>query len=264
MTGGLVTLDLGNSALKLRRWEFEGSGRARLARSGVIALAEETFEAELARWLAPERGARAGLSAVASREMEQVVRAACGSAGLALASKLEAGVENATSTPSTLGRDRLFAARGAWELVGESALVIDAGTAVTVDVLECAPSPRFLGGAIAPGPRTMARSLHQLTARLPEVEVDGAVPALGRETLGALRSGVYHGFRGAVAGLVNELRATLPTQAPLVLTGGAAKLLLEPPFVAARLLHEPELVHCGILAALLDEGGAARRHGLFA
>lgn len=262
MTGGLVTLDLGNSALKLRRWEIEGSGPARLVRSGALALVEETFDSELARWLAPERGVRAGLSAVASPDVEQRVRAACASAGLALAQQLEVGVENATWTPSTLGRDRLFAARGAWELVGQSALVIDAGTAVTVDVLECAPAPRFLGGAIAPGPHTMARSLHQLTARLPEVELEGAVPALGRETLAALRSGVYHGFRGAVAGLVSELRATLHAQAPLLLTGGAAKLLLEPPFVSARLVHEPELVHCGILAALLDEGGAARRHGL--
>jgi hypothetical protein len=40
--------------------------------------------------------------------------------------------------------------------------------------------------------------------------------------------------------------------------------LLEPPFVSALLVHEPELVHYGILAALLDEGGAARRHGLWA
>jgi type III pantothenate kinase len=264
VTAELVTLDLGNSALKLRRWEVDGAGRARIARAGTLALAAGDFEDHLARWLESERGVRAGLSSVASSSIEQRVRVACAAAGLALLPTLDSGIENATLTPATLGSDRLFAARGAWERVGASALVIDAGTAVTVDVLECAPKPRFLGGAIAPGPSTMARALHQLTARLPEVELEGAVPALGRETLGALRSGVYHGFRGAVAGLVSELRATLPAQVSVVLTGGAAGLLLEPPFVSALLVHEPELVHYGILAALLDEGGAARRHGLWA
>jgi len=77
---------------------------------------------------------------------------------------------------SSLGRDRLYAARGALAVVAGPALVVDAGTALTVDLVSGGASTEFhekgifRGGAIAPGPRLLADALHQHTARLPRIE----------------------------------------------------------------------------------------------
>ncbi len=261
MTRELCTLDLGNSALKLRRWELEGAGRPRLAGATAIELGSADFEPELLAWLARGRASEVALSSVAAVEVEQRVIAACRGAGLEARATLAPGVENCTRTSHTVGRDRLFAARGAWEFVGASCVVIDAGTAVTVDALEAAAKPRFLGGAIAPGPALMSRALHQFTARLPLVEVDATVPALGVDTVSALKAGVLHGFRGAVLELAGRMSSELGDAVPIVVSGGAAALLLEPRLLEGDVRHEPELVHLGLLAAWLDAGATPRRHG---
>lgn len=261
MTREVCTLDLGNSALKLRRWELEGARRPRLASANTLELAAASFEPDLLAWLAQGRGGEVALSSVAAADVEQRVLRACRDAGREACTTLAPGVENCTRTPLTVGCDRLFAARGAWELVGASCVVIDAGTAVTVDALEAAARPRFLGGAIAPGPALMSRALHQFTARLPLVEVDSSVPALGVDTVSALQAGVLHGFRGAVLELARRMSTELGGVVPIVISGGAAPLLLEPRLLEGEVQHEPELVHLGLLAALLDAGSAPRRHG---
>ena len=262
MSLALVTLDLGNSGLKLRVWRERAGPGTRFERHAALDVALERLRdasagpaAELRAELARFAGMRAALSSVASAADTTRLVELARSAGLLLESGLDSGVENLTRTPHTVGADRLFAARGAAELLGESCLVLDAGTALTVDAVVVAPDgsrgPCFLGGAIAPGPRLAARVLHTLTARLPEVELEPAVPALGRDTREALRSGVVHGFRGAATELALQVAAEAGLErAPAVLTGGAARFLLEPRPIRAPLAHEPELVHLGLLAAL--------------
>ena len=262
MTRELCTLDLGNSALKLRRWRLDDAGRALLVASATLEHASASFERELRDWSVAARAECAALSSVAAPELEARVVASLAAAGIEVRRELAPGVENGTRTPRTVGRDRLFAARGAWELVGQSCVVIDAGTAVTVDALAVAPAPRFLGGAIAPGPALLARALHAFTARLPLVEIDGSEPALGEDTPSALKGGVLHGFRGAVLELSRRIELALGGEVSIVVSGGAARLLLEPQLFDAEVRHEPELVHVGLLAALLDDAAPARRHGL--
>lgn len=262
MSLALVTLDLGNSGLKLRGWEERVGPGARFELQAVLdvslerlreeaALPDSRLRAEFARFA----GQRAGLSSVASAADTQALVELAQAAGLQLELELESGVRNLTRTPQTVGADRLFAARGAAELVEESCIVLDAGTALTVDAVvvaeDGAGAPLFLGGAIAPGPRLWAHALHTLTARLPEVELEPGVRALGRDTHEALRSGVVHGFRGAATELALRVAAEAGLErAPAVLTGGAARFLIEPRRILAPLLHEPELVHFGLLAAL--------------
>jgi len=170
----------------------------------------------------------------------------------------------------TIGADRLWAARGAWERARGPALVVDAGTAVTVDALGVTADgrPAFLGGAIAPGVDILRRALGAGAARLFEVELPltsaGAVdladvPALGRESAQALRSGVVHGVRGAVRELARlvALEGRL-AGAPRFVTGGGAPWLLASPPVIEHAEHVPWLVHEGLLAAY-DEAASARR-----
>lgn len=265
----LWTGDLGNSALKLALWSDPGQGagprllaRATLARDGDLI---PRFEAWLRQCVAeqdvrPER-LRGGLSSVASdAESARLGAAARGVLGEGCFVDVGHGVENTCEQPHTVGQDRLFAARGAAELVGGSAVVIDVGTAMTVDAVRWTRPgggrPEFLGGAIAPGPALLARSL-SLAARLHEVQLDPRAPALGRHTTQALRAGVLHGLRGAAEELSRRVGAEAGlAAAPRVLTGGARELLLEPwPFWSGALVVEPDLVHLGLLAGLRDSAG---------
>jgi pantothenate kinase type III len=79
---------------------------------------------------------RVGISNVAQPEIGAALQAALGRRpGALVARALDSGVAITTEWPETVGEDRAFAARGAFELVGRSAIVVDAGTALTVDAL---------------------------------------------------------------------------------------------------------------------------------
>ena len=97
--------------------------------------------------------------------------------------------------------DRLFAARAALELGDEACLVVDAGTALTVDVARPATAGAargaFLGGAIAPGPTLLAAALARGAAQLPEIDPQPGAAALGLDTRAAIESGIAVGFAGA-------------------------------------------------------------------
>ena len=166
------------------------------------------------------------------------------------------GLELCVDTPETTGVDRLFAARAASELAGKrSAIVVDVGTAMTVDLVQ---SAAFMGGAIAPGPGLLARALGRGGAQLFEVEPRPGARALGKSTREALEAGVVVGLRGAARELVEQLRAAASEPADVFVTGGARELLLDPqPFLAGRLLEVPLLVHLGLLYASGFEGHVA-------
>lgn len=126
-------------------------------------------------------------------------------------------------TPSTLGLDRVTACVAVSELYpGEAALVVDAGTAVTADVLDA--SGTFRGGNISPGLGLRFRALHRFTERLPEVGAEGDTPEFGYDTETAIRSGA---IRGLTAELESELREAgrLYGVRRLVMTGGDGELL---------------------------------------
>lgn len=276
----MLTADLGNSALKLALWGALDPRASDDLRAGALAavepLATATFAlaggtdagvlaADLAAFLAAAGGAaprRAALSSVAGPERTARLAAVLGAAladfEVALVVHPDPGLENTCRHPETVGADRLFAARGALALLGRGAVVLDVGSALTVDAVE--PDAvggrrgRFLGGAIAPGPRLLAEALERGGAQLARVDPRGPVPALGRETRAALESGVVHGLRGAAFELARRVGAEAGlAAAPRVLTGGARALLLEPhPFWDGDLRVDPHLVHRGLFAALAE------------
>ncbi len=254
----VLTVDLGNSRLKACRWDQDGASFACRARWE----GEATARAELAGWLARHSAALAALASVAARELTEHVRELLGAHCERVLMAPDSGLENRCREPERVGADRLYAAAGAAELCARSCLVVDAGTALTVDaVLVGAGTAAFLGGAIAPGPRLLAAALAEGTARLPRVEPRAGARALGTITEEAVQAGVVVGFRGAAAHLVEEIAVeTGLGAAPVVLTGGAREFLLAPrPFTARRLEVVPELVHRGLLAALL-RAAEARLH----
>jgi len=263
LAGTHLTIDLGNTRCKLRRWDPERPERA----VGATDLpADETLPERLSEWLAEERPrgriGGAWISSVAAFDVEEPVVDTLRH-GLDAPVELcpDPGLVIDCTQPETIGVDRLYAARGALEVVRRSALVVDAGTALTVDALQVATGGRgvFLGGAIAPGPLLLARSLAEGGARLQAVEPHPDAPALGKHTRAALEAGVAVGFRGAALHLVERIAAEAGLgDAPVVLTGGARAFLrgaadeLGRPEAARRAWREePELVHRGLLACAL-------------
>ncbi len=251
MTRLLLTADLGNSLLKLCLWDRPGLDAPRDSESFA---ADGSLVGEVSAWLdARPAPAAVALCAVTECARERTLAELLEPFGLVAGGGH--GLAIACDHPETIGDDRLFAARGALELVGGPCLVVDAGTALTVDAVQVEDGGRgvFLGGAIAPGPRLLARALAEGGARLPTVEdelVPGA-PALGRHTRAALVSGVVSGFRGAARELCREVaREAGIERAPLVITGGARRFLDGGPPLAEDVREDPWLVHRGLLCAL--------------
>ena len=126
-------------------------------------------------------------------------------------------------TPHTLGSDRLAAAVGAWsEAAGRNIIIIDAGSAITVDFID--RNGNYLGGNIAPGIKMRLKALHEYTALLPMIEKEGETPAIGYDTETAIRSGVINGICHEIDGYINEFKQKY-SDVLVFLTGGDEKTL---------------------------------------
>lgn len=127
--------------------------------------------------------------------------------------------------PERVGADRLLGAWTARELFGAPVIVVDVGTATTIDVVDGAGD--FVGGAILPGPALAIRSLGSDTALLPTVAPQLPERAIGRDTVEAIQSGVVLGHLVAIEGLLALVIAELdgPSRPAVVLTGGGSTAL---------------------------------------
>ncbi len=134
--------------------------------------------------------------------------------------QLDLGIEVAYEPPTAVGADRLANAVGAKALYGTPAIVVDFGTATTLDALS--RQSVYLGGAILPGVELMLESLAGRTARLTRVSLSGAVNPIGRNTAESLRSGTLLGSAGAVEYLITLFKRELGDDAQVVATGGLA------------------------------------------
>lgn len=122
--------------------------------------------------------------------------------------------------PSELGADRVANAVAAIERYGAPVVVVDFGTATTIDVVDGCGA--YLGGAIAPGVETSAEALFAKAARLSEVDLVAPPRAIGRGTQEAVQSGLLLGEAAMVDGLVRRVWTELEAEAPVVATGGLA------------------------------------------
>lgn len=102
-------------------------------------------------------------------------------------------IENLYETPETLGKDRLAAAIGANELFpDQNLLVIDAGTAITYDLVS--EKNQFIGGNISPGLEMRFKALNHFTGKLPLVSYSDVFQPIGKNTIDAIRAGVQNGI----------------------------------------------------------------------
>jgi type III pantothenate kinase len=161
---------------------------------------------------------------VVDRWTERLERAADGlELPLTVVAASHIPISTALVRPDQAGPDRLLAAWAAASLHGTPVIVVDLGTATTVDAVD--GDGFFLGGAIMPGLGLAADTLAEGTARLPRIDLDMPVSAIGADTDAAIRSGVVIGHIGAVRELAMRMHEHIgnpdvPTK--VIVTGGHA------------------------------------------
>ena len=153
-----------------------------------------------------------------------------------------------TDAPKETGVDRIINIAAAFEQLGKACVVVDAGTAITVDF--CNDNGDFLGGAIFPGMQMMLDALHEKTAKLPLVKFQVPQGTLGTSTASAICHGVYHGIRGLVKEMVENHAMGLGQWPEVIATGGDARVLFED----WELIHAvaPDLTLYGIALAYTE------------
>jgi type III pantothenate kinase len=130
------------------------------------------------------------------------------------------GLVNTCSPPEGVGSDRLANAFAAWKTYEMDTIIVDIGTAMTVDMVS--REGKFLGGIIVPGIEMALDALHEKTALLPRVVFQPVKSILGKDTVSAIRSGLTHGYSALLSGVVERLREELGLSRGIriVLTGG--------------------------------------------
>ncbi|HEX9853534.1 MAG TPA: type III pantothenate kinase [Woeseiaceae bacterium] len=244
-----LVFDAGNTRVK---WGLYQGGR--IARSGSVthdALRETGFAALVTKL--PRSVGKVLACSVAGASFATRLSAAIGlhcnaEVRFVHSEKKAHGVTNGYASPRRLGVDRWVALIAAYAERRSAAVIVDAGTAVTIDVLD--KRGVHLGGQIIPGLRLMSSCLSTQTADLPPVGQRRPVVAgvFAANTSAAITSGAYNAVCGAIDRAGRAAR-TAGLRPRIVLTGGDASSILK--LLDGSVQHRPNLVLQG-LAHIID------------
>lgn len=236
----ILEMDCGNSFLK---WRVIAG--ARVERSGVAETLEEIRQQVTGLQLEAGR--------LVSVRTDEETAALCSGVetawqipvAVAASSESLAGVRNGYREPQRLGLDRWLALVAAYQLSGSACLVVDLGTAVTVDYV--AADGAHLGGFICPGLPLMRSQLTQQTRRVryEETLMDDLLSP-GRSTAEAVERGCLQMLRAFVSEQLAMGRERLGADCAIFLTGGDASLVAD---LAPQARYEPDLVFRGLALA---------------
>ena len=246
----LMVLNAGNSRLAIGVFQAgELKYSARIPHAERAQWAEKITEAwGMIKDLDEPSIAGASVNPGVLESLEHVVHQTTGQRIEWVGRDLDLPIKVLTTEPAATGVDRVLNVAAAYEQMGKACVVVDAGSAITINL--CNDAGEFIGGAIAPGVSMMLDSLNEKTAKLPRVEFDIPEGPYGRDTTQAIRQGVFHGVRGMVRELVENYATELGTWPDLIATGGdAAKL-----FDGWELVHaiSPDLTLYGIALAYTE------------
>ena len=127
-----------------------------------------------------------------------------GFSALVLEPGVRTGMPILYDEPKNVGADRIANAVGAYDLYGGPTIVVDFGTANTVDAVS--EKGEYLGGAIFPGIEISLEALFERAAALRRVELVAPKNVIGKSTIEAIQSGAVYGFSGQVDAIVDRFR----------------------------------------------------------
>lgn len=153
----------------------------------------------------------------------EAIQKLCGVTPLEVEPGIKTGLRIRYDNPQEVGADRILNAVAARARHAGALIVIDFGTATTLDVVTAGGD--YLGGVICPGPRLSAEALSARAARLPRVDLQAPPHVVGRNTVDSIRSGLLHGHAAMIDGLVRRIEAELGSKTTVIATGGLAPVI---------------------------------------
>jgi len=183
---------------------------------GLLALDELS-------WTDIERIVLSSVVPALTGHYEEMAVRATGSAPMVVGPGIKTGMPIRYDNPHEVGADRIVNGVAAFEAFGGPVIIIDFGTATTLDVVD--GTGAYLGGAIAPGVETSAEALFARAARLAKVDLDPPTKVIGTNTRESVQAGLLLGEAAMVDGLVRRAWRELGAECSVVATGGLAELM---------------------------------------
>jgi type III pantothenate kinase len=166
-----------------------------------------------------------------------------GQSPILVTSQTRTGIEIRTENPAEVGADRIVNAAAAYALYPGASIVIDMGTATTLDAISA--DGGLLGVAIAPGLGLAASALSHKAAQLGTVALEAPPHAIGRNTVHAMQSGLVFGYVSLIEGMVKRFRAEMVDANPTIIgTGGLISTIVRHTNILDRV--EPWLTLTGL------------------
>lgn len=147
----------------------------------------------------------------------------CGTEPVVVGDKgVKLGTRALVERPEEVGADRLVNTVAAHDRYKGPLIVVDFGTATTLDVVD--GDGNYCGGVIAPGINLSLAALHMAAAKLPSVRIARTERVIGKDTVSCMQSGIYWGYIGLIEGLVGRIKGEFGAAMRTVATGGLAPL----------------------------------------
>ena len=155
---------------------------------------------------------------------DMLVQSLLGQQPLVVTNACPHGLTLRYNNPEEIGTDRLVNAAAAFAHYKQSLIIVDFGTATTFCIIT--QQGEYLGGAIAPGLKSAADTLHVKTAKLPKVDLAIPKSVIGQDTSTSMQAGIMYGYSGLVDEIVRRIQHEIG-QSPLVIaTGGLAQTII--------------------------------------
>lgn len=223
----ILAVDIGNTQTVLGLFESEALDAHWRVSTDATLTADELrvkigglLAAEDLRWADVRRVVVSSVVPVLTAAYSEMAEKATGRTPMVVGPGLKTGLAIHYENPAEIGADRIVNAVAALQAYGAPLIVVDFGTATTLDVL--APDGAYLGGAIAPGVETSAEALFSRAARLSEVDLEDPGHVIGTNTRASVQAGLFLGQAAMVDGLVRRTWAELGVETTVVATGGLA------------------------------------------
>ena len=155
---------------------------------------------------------------------------------------LKTGLNIHVDIPSQVGSDLIVAAVAALAEYPAPLVLIDLGTATTIEVIE--PENVFIGGLIFPGVMVSLDSLSSHAAQLPGISLDKPKRVVGKNTVDCMRSGMMYGTAAMLDGLIDRIAEELGHESTVIATGGLAQFVI--PLCKHNIILEKELLLKGL------------------
>jgi type III pantothenate kinase len=136
---------------------------------------------------------------------------------------IKTGMPILYDSPKDVGADRIVNGIAAYEKYRNACIVVDFGTATTVDFIS--KKGEYVGGAIAPGLLISLEALVQRASKLPRIEIVKPKEIVGKNTVHSIQAGIFYGYVGLVDGIVKRMQKENGVEAKVVATGGLAPLV---------------------------------------